>query len=201
MMALIIGGSGSGKSVYAEDYLAALISAGSFGGRIPDVQFPAKKYYLATMRPCDSESRQRVERHRGQRKGKGFLTIEQPKDIQEAAKHMDGRHSAALLECVSNLVANEMFTGDGPAPEEYVAEKVVNGMASLKEKLMCFVVVSNNVFEDGQAYDNTTMAYIRAMGRINERLAAMAEEVVEVVAGIPVMIKERPEGGEHSCMF
>lgn len=201
MMVLIIGGSGSGKSACAEDYIAALIPADSCDKRLIDVQFPTKKYYLATMRPYDNESKQRIERHRRQRDGKGFFTIEQPVDIRKAAKHMDGGYNAALLECVSNLVANEMFTGAVPAAENGVTEKIVKEIASLKEKLMHFVVVSNNVFEDGQVYDDSTMAYIRAMGRINERLATMADEVVEIVAGIPVMIKERPEGLGHVCIF
>lgn len=60
------------------------------------------------------------------------------------------------------------------------------------------MIVSNNVFEDGIAYDETTMEYIRAMGQINEKLAAMAENTVEVVVGIPVVMKQ---GGQTKCMF
>ena len=52
------------------------------------------------------------------------------------------------------------------------------------------MIVTNNVFEDGINYDATTMEYIRAMGSINEKLALMADEVVEVVVGIPLTIKE-----------
>ena len=51
-------------------------------------------------------------------------------------------------------------------------------------------MVSSNVFEDGIAYDETTMEYIRAMGIINQRLAAMADRVVEVVAGLPVLCQK-----------
>ena len=50
-------------------------------------------------------------------------------------------------------------------------------------------MVSNNVFEDGITYDETTTKYIRAMGKINQKLAALADRVVEVVEGIPVIIK------------
>ena len=49
------------------------------------------------------------------------------------------------------------------------------------------VIVSNNVFEDGILYDQTTMDYIEATGQINGQLARMADEAVEVVAGIPVI--------------
>ncbi len=186
MIILIIGGSGSGKSAWAENYMTT---------------FPGKKYYLATMRAYDSESKSRIERHRAQRRGKGFLTIEQPVEIQKAAEKMEGEKKAALLECLSNLVANEMFTENGVAAEETVTEKIVKGIAGLTENLTCLMVVSNNIFEDGRVYDDTTMAYIRAMGRINQSLAVLADEVVEVVAGIPVVIKERQKGTDHSCMF
>ena len=49
--------------------------------------------------------------------------------------------------------------------------------------------MTNNVFEDGVSYDESTMNYIKAMGIVNRGLAAMAECVVEVVAGIPVAVK------------
>ena len=195
MMVLVIGGSGSGKSLWAEDYMAL---------------FPGQKYYLATMRIYDDETRGRIERHRRQRSGKGFFTIEQPVDIGLAADKInlcqertekDGHgKGAALLECISNLAANEMFDGQEPVEDEAVVEKIVSGIALLKEELTHLVIVSNNVFEDGRVYDDTTMAYIRTMGRINERLAAMAEQVVEVVAGIPVLLKKE-QGGNVPCTF
>lgn len=180
MTILVIGGSGSGKSDYAEDYLLALS-----GGK--------KKYYLAALRPCDEESRERIARHRQRRAGKGFVTIEQPVRIQDAAARMEAGEKTALLECVSNLTANAMFDEKGQRPEKAVAEEVVSGIALLREKLTHLVIVTNNVFEDGRVYDEGTMAYIRAMGRINRRLAAMADEVVEVAAGIPVVIKAGPD--------
>ena len=75
--------------------------------------------------------------------------------------------------------------------KEVVTEKIVKEIETLNKKVTHLVIVSNNVFEDGQVYDKTTMAYIRAMGRINEMLADMADEVVEVVVGIPLVIKSK----------
>lgn len=176
MMTLIIGGSGSGKSSYAEDYITHL----SEGKR---------KYYLATMQVYDKEGEAKIARHRLLRQGKGFVTIERPTEIQNAVSRMETEGKAALLECISNLTANEMFEGDTVNAEETVIRKIVYGIERLKEELTHLVIVSNNVFEDGRNYDETTMAYIRAMGRINEELAAMADEVIEVVVGIPVKVK------------
>lgn len=176
MMTLIIGGSGSGKSAYAEDYIISLSEE-------------KKKYYIATMQVYDAECEKKIERHRMLRNGKGFSTIEQPVDIGKAIGKMEAGERIALLECISNLTANEMFAGGVPETEEIVAEKIVKGIETLSKELTHLVIVSNNVFEDGKVYDKTTMAYIRAMGRVNEKLAEMADEVVEVVVGIPLVVK------------
>ena len=178
MMALIIGGSGSGKSAYAEDYMVSISE-------------DRKKYYIATMQIYDEEGKRKVERHRMLRGGKGFSTIEQPIDIGKAAEKMEDGERTALLECISNLTANEMFLEEIHGTEEAITEKIVGGIAVLNRELTHLVIVSNNVFEDGNVYDKTTMAYIRAMGRINQKLAEMADEVVEVVVGIPIVIKDK----------
>ena len=104
---------------------------------------------------------------------------------------MDSEEKTALIECISNLAANEMFSEEVPKTEQQVSVKIIKGIEILKEKLTHLVIVSNNVFEDGSVYDETTMAYIRAMGSINARLTAMADEVVEVVVGIPVSVKSK----------
>ena len=176
MITLIIGGSGSGKSAYAEDYMISLSEE-------------KKKYYIATMQVYDAEGERKIERHRMLRSGKGFSTIEQSVDIEKAVEKMEAGKGTALLECISNLIANEMFAGEEPKTEEVVVEKIMKGIKTLSKELTHLVIVSNNVFEDGNVYDNTTMTYIRAMGRINEKLAGIADEVVEVVVGIPMVVK------------
>lgn len=176
MITLIVGGSGSGKSAYAEDYMISHSEE-------------KKKYYIATMQVDDAEGECKIERHRMLRSGKGFSTIEQSVDIEKAVEKMEAGKGTALLECISNLTANEMFAGEEPKTEEVVVEKIMKGIKTLSKELTHLVIVSNNVFEDGNVYDNTTMTYIRAMGRINEKLAGIADEVVEVVVGIPMMVK------------
>lgn len=208
MMYLIIGGSGSGKSAYAEELLFSLPDAG-------------KKYYIATMQVCDEESRRRVQKHRKQREGKKFYTIEQPVHVSGALTQMDAGKKSAMLECVSNLVANEMFAKDIYAEDMYaddphvedmhtddcdvketglkkskdcsaeaVADKIVDDIMKLHQPLQQLVIVSNNVFEDGVSYDEMTMEYIKTMGIVNQKLAAVADVVTEVVVGIPAMVKE-----------
>ena len=183
MMVLVIGGSGSGKSSYAEELAVSLAQESA-------KDFAMKKYYLATMQVFDEEGQKKVDKHRNLRKGKGFFTIEQPTSISCALEKMETGDCTVLLECISNLTANEMFSEEKAKLEMQVTENVIRDIKMLKEQTTHFVVVSNNVFEDGITYDKTTMAYILAMGKINQKIAVLADQVVEVVAGIPVMIKQ-----------
>ncbi len=176
MFTLIIGGSGSGKSAYAEHILET----------VSDVK---NKYYLATMQVFDEDGKRKIERHRRLRRGKGFLTIEQSVDVERAVRRLESEDSAVLLECMSNLTANEMFGSRSLSAEE-TAEKVRKGIGILKTAVRHLVIVSNNVFEDGIRYDDGTGEYLRALARINNELAAEADRVIEVVVGLPVILKD-----------
>lgn len=176
MLIVIIGGSGSGKSGYAED-VAVSLGKGK------------NKYYLATMEVFGEEGKKRVEKHRKAREGKGFLTLEQKRDISGIADKIDGAGSLCLLECMSNLVANEMFQGEKVIPEEQVIEKVLTDVDKLHSQTGHLLIVSNNVFEDGMVYDTVTTGYNRALGKINQEISKKADAVIEVVVGIPVALK------------
>ena len=196
MMVLVVGGSGSGKSSYAEKVTVSLAQESvkeitkPENTSLSDLELhTAKKYYLATMQVFDDEGGKMVERHRNLRNGKGFFTIEQPVRISGALEKMEDGDRAVLLECISNLTANEMFSEKKAMTEIQVTENVIRDIKMLKEQTNHLVVVSNNVFEDGITYDETTTKYIQAMGKINQKLAALADRIVEVVAGIPVIFK------------
>ena len=167
MITLVTGGSGSGKSAYAESLLYSCEGI---------------RYYIATMQIYDAEGEKKVERHRKLRAGKGFLTIESPMNVgkiqfvcagepgqaqyrQEAERkgQCSSEKKSALLECMSNLTANEMFTKDGMKSEDEVVEKIVSEIQTLSQKLDNLVIVTNNVFEDGVIYDAGTMEYLRAV--------------------------------------
>lgn len=175
MIVLITGGSGSGKSAFAEETVMGL-------GAFP-------RYYIATMDCLDVETRQRISRHRRMREGKSFTTLEQPVHLERCVLPEKG---VALVECISNLVANELFSPQGftqkNAPEELPAH-LRQGIRQLACQCEHLVIVSNEVGSDGIAYDDSTMEYIRIMGAVNTGLAAMAEVVYEVVYGIPLRIK------------
>ncbi|MGN0764429.1 MAG: bifunctional adenosylcobinamide kinase/adenosylcobinamide-phosphate guanylyltransferase, partial [Aristaeellaceae bacterium] len=94
MIILLTGGSGCGKSTYAEKLIAAMPRD--------------RRVYIATMQVYDGESVRRVARHRAQRAGMGFATIECEKELASAPVE---EGSVVLLEDLVNLVANEMFDG------------------------------------------------------------------------------------------
>ena len=153
MITLVYGGSGSGKSAFAEDLVCK-------------TNYP-NRYYLATMKSFDEEADRRIEKHRKQREGKGFIV---------------------LLECMSNLVANEMFTGERNVSFTECADKIIDDVVALSKKATALVIVSNNIFEDGVSYDEGTKEYMRALGLINQRLAKLSNEVYEVVVGIGIKL-------------
>ena len=93
-----------------------------------------------------------------------------------------------LLECVSNLAANEMF-GGGACGLTELARRIVSDIRSLARQADHLVIVTNQVGEDGCCYDRETRTYIALVGRVNQELAKLADQVTEVVFGIPVIVK------------
>ena len=113
MFALIFGGSGSGKSEYAEKLSCELAQKN-------------EKYYIATMIPYGEEGKKRVERHKKLREGKDFYTIEQTMHISGALEKMKNpRNSTVLIECMSNIiiVTNDIFS-DGCIYDESTREYI-----------------------------------------------------------------------------
>ena len=170
MLIMLTGGSACGKSAYGEKMA---------------VLGPKPLYYIAAMRPYDDECLKKIARHRELRKDKGFLTIERYTGVDTL--ELPEKGGTALLECLCNLTANEMYI----QPETPVdpVEKVVAGVENLRRQTDTLIVVTNDVGSDDEDYSEETRAYIRYLGEINARVAAMADRVYELVAGIPICLK------------
>ena len=171
MIVLVTGGSGCGKSTWAEKLVQTLPME--------------KRVYVATMQVYDRESELRVERHRKQRADKGFRTVECEQDLANAPIE-DG--SIVLLEDLVNLTANEMFDGGDPA-------RIVPAIRNLAARCSHLVMVTNDLFSDGLEYSPSVQEYLRCMAEINRQAAEMADCAVEVVYSIPVALK-----GELPCV-
>lgn len=168
-MALVTGGSGSGKSAWAEELLCTLC--------------PGPKLYLATMPPSGPGAAAHIARHRSMRASKGFSTLECPGPLP--ISHIPPG-SAVLLEDLSNLLANLRFS---PAPPTDCVQVLWEQLSALARRCGHLVVVSNEIFSDGMAYDPDTMDYIALLGSLNRLLARRADLAAEVVCGIPLVLK------------
>lgn len=172
MLVLITGGSKNGKSHIAEKIIE---------------NYDVPRFYIATMQPFGEEAHAAIERHRKMRKSKKFETIEKYMDIDEIVLPEE---CAVLLECACNLCANEMFS----ANEKNPVDKIVSGVERLMKQAEIFVIVTNQVGEDGIEYPDSTMKYIENMGKINLELSRIADVVIEAVYGIPVFLKGEISG-------
>lgn len=163
MLILILGHPDSGKSEKAEDWVLSHAD-------------PENRVYLATMIVQDEEGRKRVQRHRERRKGKSFRTIESTQNVTEALRRIpEAENKTVLLECLSNLVANEHFA----QKQARVPEKICRDLKVLEEATAALVVVSNT-FEMQESFDEETEQYIMLVHQTNEMVRAMADEVIEV---------------------
>ena len=171
MRILLTGGSGCGKSTYAESLARAL---------------PAPRYYVAAMRPYDTESLVKIRRHRLQRENADFVTIERDTGVGTIEFPARG---TVLLECMCNLLANEMF--DEAGNERDVYDTILADLCALEQACDTLIVVTNEVGGDGGAYGESTARYIETLGRLNRALAARFDAVAELVCGIPLVLKGR----------
>ena len=194
MFTLVIGAAGSGKSEYAEGLLTKKQKA------MKEDFFPAAKLlreedflkekekekgnpliYIATMQPWDEECLKRIEKHRKARAGKGFFTIERYLDL---AGLILPKKSRVLLECLSNLMANEIY-----APEGGGRKALLRGTDLLLAQCEELVIVTNEVFSGGSKYEGDSLNYLRELAVVNRILAQKADRVIEVVCGCPNILK------------
>lgn len=196
MLHIVYGGSASGKSSYAESFAMSLQGEG-------------RLLYIATMYPykwntteIDPETMQRIERHRAMRADKGFDTVECYRHVEHIVVK---RQDVLLLECMSNLLANEMYLepdsnagSDMAETMSPVSNKIVQALIDLSTRVQELVIVTNDVFSDGGSltYDESTREYVKNLAEINCALARVAETVTEVVCGIPVIVKKNHPMGK-----
>ena len=198
MMELVTGGSGSGKSAYAEEALCGPASSPDRGqGNETGTQQDGQRYYIATMPSWDKETEKKIAKHRAMRAGKGFCTLEWYTDFEERLERADcpGMEGADILvECLSNLTANEMYMEGGAGKN--TADAVIRGILCLRDRCRNLVVVTNDVFSESAEDSPEMRIYKETLGRINCALAEASDRVTEVVCGIPCTVK--PETGRET---
>ena len=166
---LITGGARAGKSQYAER------RAVEMGGR---------PLYVATAEANDEEMAQRIAEHRN-RRGTQWRTIEEPLELSEALLAECGRTDCALVDCLTLWISNLLIRHD-----KHASEKVEELIEKLPELNFHLVFVTNEV-GSGIVPDNPLARKFRDLaGWTNQRMAQAANEVILMVAGIPVLVKQ-----------
>jgi adenosylcobinamide kinase/adenosylcobinamide-phosphate guanylyltransferase len=165
-LTLVLGGARSGKSRYAESLVATT---------------PPPWVYVATAQPLDAEMAERIAHHR-KRRGDGWRTIEVPHDLQDAID-VAPVGAAVLVDCLTLWLTNRMLA------EADMEAEAARLEAALVRRNGVTVLVSNEV-GSGIVPDNAlARRFADLQGRLNQRLAARADRVVLVVAGLPLIVK------------
>lgn len=171
---LLLGGARSGKSARAQEL------AGLAGGKV---------LFCATAEPLDDEMRSRIEKHRRSRPH-DWDTLEAGRDIGRALGQQASRYDAVIIDCITILVANVI--GDGADTEK--AERAVNAeilslCQLLQRRQSTYILVSNEA-GSGLVPDNRLgRLYRDELGKANQKLAAISDEVYLLTAGIPLKLK------------
>lgn len=168
-LSLVIGGARSGKSRFAETLVTGT-------GR--------PRIYVATADAWDDEMRARIIRHKSDR-GEGWTTIESPRDLCGTLAKVPADH-VVLVDCATLWLTNHLLAD---ADLDAETDRLLAALATCAAPV---VVVSNEV---GWSIvpDNALARQFRdAQGRLNQRLAAQAETVVAVMAGLPMVLKGQP---------
>ena len=178
---LIIGGARSGKSHFAQEL--AIKSA-------------QPVLFVATAEAGDEEMRQRIENHQKARPA-GWETLEVSTHIGSQIRRKIGKAQTVIVDCITLLV-NNVFnqcgnpTGesiDSPLIEKEVTAEIDELVDCINQVKPDFIIVTNEVGLGLVPADEMSRLYRDLLGRANQILAQHAEEVLLMVAGIPVPVK------------
>ncbi|MCR8745675.1 bifunctional adenosylcobinamide kinase/adenosylcobinamide-phosphate guanylyltransferase [Romboutsia lituseburensis] len=180
---LVTGGARSGKSNFAEKLC---------------IDQNNSTAYIATSIPFDDEMKDRVKKHKESRP-QNWSTYEIYKDIYSIIKEISNNHETVILDCVTLLVNNLMFTYDMDIDkanqeeinelEKYIKDQVKKLIEEIKKTNLYFVVVTNELGMAVVPANKLSRVYTDIVGRINQQIASESDEVYFVVSGIPMKIK------------
>ncbi len=179
MNIFISGGCKNGKSYHAQK--AALEMAAKATAE-------DKLYYVATMMPHDEEDEARIKRHIKERKGLGFITLEQPLDICGCLDRQGvDPKGVFLLDSVTALLNNEMFMN---GIDNDAAGRVSEDLISFAERTGRTVFVSDYIYSDAIIYNkDLTDDYRRGLAFIDRKMAAKCDKVLEIAYGRETVFK------------
>ena len=171
MKILILGGSKSGKSDFAQEVALKLADGGAH-------------YYVATLHNSGSEAdKATIASHLRRREGMGFETIEQGRDILRILERTEAE-GTFLLDSVTTLLTNELYPPEkNYETDEAAARRCCEELTELTGRVKHIVIVSDDLSRDALHYDPETEAFRRHLGAIHCRLAKVCDVVMEMVFG------------------
>jgi len=168
---LVLGGVRSGKSRYAQQLAEPF----------------AHVTFIATAeRRDDEEMHRKIARHRAERPAR-WLTIEEPRNIAQAIDTAFEASDAIVVDCLTFFAANllEAHSGDDAEMEHYIA-----GLVSRLQNPRCTIVLVSNEVGSGVVPAFASGRRFRdLLGEINQRIAATADNVTLMIAGLPLHLK------------
>ena len=164
MRCFVSGGCKNGKSFFAQ--------------RLAKEQQDGLLYYIATMAPVDAEDDERIVRHRAERDGWGFVTVEQPVGIEDVLEKCDCGGSF-LLDSLTALLANEMFPLGGDV-DAVAAARTISGLSEVLAAVGNIVIVSDFLYSDAFVFDPLTEQYRKALAEVDRAVARACDAVAEV---------------------
>lgn len=186
---VVTGGAKSGKSTFAEEYLAACSGI---------------KAYVATAQALDAEMAARIDAHQ-QRRPAGWQTYEMPDNMSGQLPMVLTAADAVLIDCLTMYFSNYLLAheqeSDGAILDGAMAEmeKIIQDIRREKGRIVIFV--TNELGSSIVPMGRISRLYRDLIGQINQYAAAEADAVYLTTCGIPVEIKSRraviPAGGRR----
>lgn len=168
-MTFVLGGAASGKSALAE----TLVSEAAAGAG-------HKKTYIATAQAFDAEMTAKIARHRDMR-GPGWTTVEAALDLPRALVQVPADH-IILIDCLTLWLTNLLLADRDP-------DAATDDLLTALDSAPPCTIVSNEVGQGIVPENALARRFREAQGRLNIRIAARADTVVHVVAGLPNVLK------------
>jgi adenosylcobinamide kinase/adenosylcobinamide-phosphate guanylyltransferase len=181
---LVLGGVRSGKSRYAQ----------RLGECAENVLFVATAP-TAEAAGCDAEMQRKIERHRAERPT-GWQTVEEPLELATVLAEQGRECGLAIVDCLTLFVANLLHAAseDAGLNEALIEEKMTAFCAALHAAPCDVVLVSNEVGSGVVPAFASGRRFRDALGELNQRVAAVADEVLLLVAGLPLTLKSAGVG-------
>ncbi|MCL1802206.1 MAG: bifunctional adenosylcobinamide kinase/adenosylcobinamide-phosphate guanylyltransferase [Eubacteriaceae bacterium] len=176
MLALILGGASSGKSMFAQILIKKL-----------SYENNGDLFYLATMVPVDDEDRLRVQKHVDERSGWGFASIEEGYNLGNCISKVSSGGSV-LFDSVTSYVQNALFSGH-PSVASMGSEDIAQSILNISKACSNMAVVSDYIFSDAERHSAEVENYRKTMGQVHQMIAHEAGLVIECAYGFAIAHK------------